>query len=106
MVGGVSAAATGSMRRRGRRWPTASPGAPRFAPSPSREPPSRAPPPHTRFGLMKRVGRGWLAWGVGGRGNALGDEVAARLRAEWQKLGKWENGPNDIWPAGATGLDL
>ena len=40
------------------------------------------------------------------RGNALGDEVTARLRAEWAKLGKWSGGPAGISFAGATGLDL
>ena len=42
----------------------------------------------------------------GGRGNALGDEVKTRLRAEWAKLGEWDGGPRNIWPAGATGLSL
>ena len=42
----------------------------------------------------------------GGRSNALGDEVTARLRAEWAKLGGWSDGPMDIYPAGATGLRL
>ena len=42
----------------------------------------------------------------GGRDNALGDEVTARLRAEWAKLGEWNRGPEDIYPAGATGLGL
>ena len=43
---------------------------------------------------------------AGGRGNALGDEVKTRLRAEWAKLGEWSYGPDDIYPAGATGLGL
>ena len=55
---GGSAAAMGSMLLRVRLWPTASPGAPRSAPSPSREPPSRPAPPRRRRGLTKRVGAG------------------------------------------------
>ena len=42
--------------------------------------------------------------------NELGDEVMARLRAEWGSLGAWKGGPSDgplgKWPAGATGLDM
>ena len=41
-----------------------------------------------------------------GRGeNDLGDELTARLKAEWGKLGKWDSGPSDTYPAGASGLD-
>jgi Leucine-rich repeat (LRR) protein len=45
--------------------------------------------------------------------NELGDEVTARLRAEWSSLGTWQNGPpersNDPprkWPDCAAGLSL
>ena len=39
-----------------------------------------------------------------GRSNALGDEVTARLRAEWAKLGEWKPEGSDI--ARWTGLAL
>ena len=37
----------------------------------------------------------------------MGEEVTVRLRTEWsERLGEWDTGPMDIFPAGAKGLVL
>ena len=51
---------------------------------------------------------GWVGAGadVGCRGNALGDEVTARLRAEFAKLGEWIESSDEDNLFDETGLRL